>query len=114
MPMLTVSCQVRRAAAAAAAAENSSSVSAAGGPVLRHDGTPALQGQSGQDSVLSMLFCSVLSVAGDCGYHLHSMQLQFRHPTTGDALTIQAPVPRILQTPQEQDAAAGTQGAQLV
>ena len=54
----------------------------------------------------TLLFIYMLTVTGDCGYHLHSMQLQFRHPTTGDALTIQAPVPRILQTPQEQEAAA--------
>jgi hypothetical protein len=41
------------------------------------------------------------AAAGDCGYHLHSMQLQFRHPSTGAVVTIQAPIPDALKTPQE-------------
>lgn len=45
-------------------------------------------------------FCGLFAV-GDCGYHLHSMQLQFRHPSTGSVVTIQAPIPDALKTPQE-------------
>jgi len=39
------------------------------------------------------------AVAGDCGYHLHSMDLQFTHPATGAELLVTAPIPLALQRP---------------
>eukprot|EP00882_Tetradesmus_deserticola_P013845 GHRQ01014704.1.p1 GENE.GHRQ01014704.1~~GHRQ01014704.1.p1 ORF type:complete len:395 (+),score=122.07 GHRQ01014704.1:351-1535(+) len=41
------------------------------------------------------------AMPGDCGYHLHSMDLRFHHPATGAEMRLTAPVPAALQTPQE-------------
>ena len=38
-----------------------------------------------------------VAMPGDCGYHLHSWRLTFRHPVTGERLTIVAPPPEFLQ-----------------
>ncbi|GIM03451.1 hypothetical protein Vretimale_8223, partial [Volvox reticuliferus] len=38
---------------------------------------------------------------GDCGYHLHSLELQFPHPTTGQLLLLRAPPPPLLMTSGE-------------
>jgi 23S rRNA pseudouridine1911/1915/1917 synthase len=37
------------------------------------------------------------AVPGDCGYWLHARQLGFRHPRSGDWITIEAPIPEALQ-----------------
>jgi 23S rRNA pseudouridine1911/1915/1917 synthase len=37
------------------------------------------------------------AVPGDCGYSLHARQLGFRHPRSGDWMTIEAPIPGPLQ-----------------
>jgi len=37
-----------------------------------------------------------LPVPGDCGYHLHAMQLTFRHPTTQDLAEVTSPPPDVL------------------
>jgi 23S rRNA pseudouridine1911/1915/1917 synthase len=37
------------------------------------------------------------AVPGDCGYWLHARQLGFRHPRSGDWMTIEAPIPGPLQ-----------------
>lgn len=39
---------------------------------------------------------------GDVGYHLHAYKVAFHHPTEDRDLTITAPPPFILQTPEEQ------------
>lgn len=52
-----------------------------------------------------------VAVAGDCGYHLHSMDLRFCHPATGAEMRLSAPIPAALQTPEE--AAARTAAGSL-
>jgi 23S rRNA pseudouridine1911/1915/1917 synthase len=37
------------------------------------------------------------AVPGDCGYWLHARQLGFCHPRSGDWITIEAPIPEVLQ-----------------
>lgn len=37
------------------------------------------------------------AVPGDCGYWLHARQLGFRHPRSGNWITIEAPIPEALQ-----------------
>jgi 23S rRNA pseudouridine1911/1915/1917 synthase len=43
------------------------------------------------------------AVPGDCGYWLHARQLGFRHPRSGDWMTIEAPIPGPLIPGQPQD-----------
>lgn len=69
-------------------------------------GTSAPCRELQSDDAEAVLLHGVVVFPGDCGYHLHSMQLQFRHPGTGDSVTVQAPVPEQLRTPQELEAAA--------
>ncbi|GIL55247.1 hypothetical protein Vafri_10841 [Volvox africanus] len=58
---------------------------------------------------------------GDCGYHLHSLELHFPHPTTGQPLLLRAPLPPLLMTlaerqqqkeqlPPRMNAGAGDEG----
>lgn len=43
---------------------------------------------------------------GDGGYHLHAERLQFRHPATGERMTLIAPPPQALQTREERQLTA--------
>ncbi|KAG2488798.1 hypothetical protein HYH03_012598 [Edaphochlamys debaryana] len=47
---------------------------------------------------------------GDCGYHLHSMELSLPHPITGQRLTLRAPPPPLLQTAEERAGGGQTGG----
>lgn len=38
-----------------------------------------------------------LPVPGDCGYHLHAFRLSFMHPRSQQRLTLEAPLPEILE-----------------
>ncbi|KAG2433115.1 hypothetical protein HYH02_012817 [Chlamydomonas schloesseri] len=40
---------------------------------------------------------------GDCGYHLHSLELHLPHPTSGRPLVLRAPPPPLLMTRQERE-----------
>ncbi|KAF6255500.1 RNA pseudourine synthase 5-like protein [Scenedesmus sp. NREL 46B-D3] len=51
------------------------------------------------------------AMPGDCGYHLHSMDLRFHHPATGAEMRLTAPVPAALQTPHQ---AAACSAAELL
>ncbi|GLI67461.1 hypothetical protein VaNZ11_011658, partial [Volvox africanus] len=41
---------------------------------------------------------------GDCGYHLHSLELHVPHPMTGQPLLLRAPLPPLLMTSVERQA----------
>lgn len=43
---------------------------------------------------------------GDGGYHLHAERLQFRHPATGERMSLIAPPPQALQTREERQLTA--------
>ena len=44
---------------------------------------------------------------GDCGYHLHSAVLEFKHPVTGEPIVAAAEPPPPLRLPSAADAAGG-------
>ena len=48
---------------------------------------------------------------GDGGYHLHAERLEFAHPATGEAMTLVAPPPPVLQTHAEQVTSGGAVAA---
>jgi 23S rRNA pseudouridine1911/1915/1917 synthase len=37
------------------------------------------------------------ALPGDPGYHLHSAELGFKHPETGERVTVIAPAPELLE-----------------
>ncbi|KXZ49051.1 hypothetical protein GPECTOR_23g137 [Gonium pectorale] len=52
---------------------------------------------------------------GDCGYHLHSLELRLPHPITGQPLALRAPPPPLLMTAAEraeEEAAAAVHAAE--
>ncbi|MBE9178956.1 RluA family pseudouridine synthase [Oculatella sp. LEGE 06141] len=44
-----------------------------------------------------------LPVPGDCGYHLHAYQLSFRHPSTGQRMSLTCPPPPLLRCRSDGD-----------